>query len=65
MNRPLSPRQIEAMRMLSEGLLVKQIADRLGIAMGTTKIHLKDAYTRLGARNKTEAVAIAIRSNLI
>jgi DNA-binding CsgD family transcriptional regulator len=46
-------------------LLVKQIADRLGIAMGTTKIHLKDAYTRLGARNKTEAVAIAIRSNLI
>jgi len=52
----LSPRQLEVMQELSEGRSVKEIARRLGISVGTTKIHIALAYTALGARNRVEAV---------
>ncbi len=53
---PLSPRQLEVMKELSEGRSVKEIAQRLGISVGTTKIHISLAYSALGARNRVEAV---------
>jgi DNA-binding NarL/FixJ family response regulator len=42
--------------LLSEGCAVKEIAYRLGIGIGTVKVHLSLAYSALGARNRVEAV---------
>ncbi len=55
----LSPQQLEVMRLLSEGCSVKDIAHRLDIGVGTAKVHLSLAYSALGARDRTEAVARA------
>jgi EAL domain-containing protein (putative c-di-GMP-specific phosphodiesterase class I)/DNA-binding CsgD family transcriptional regulator/CheY-like chemotaxis protein len=55
----LSPRQFEVMHLLCEGCSVKDIAQRLDIGVGTVKVHLSLAYSALGARNRTEAVARA------
>jgi DNA-binding CsgD family transcriptional regulator len=52
----LSSRQLEVMQLLSEGCAVKEIAYRLGIGIGTVKVHLSLAYSALGARNRVEAV---------
>ena len=53
---PLSARQIDVMHLLTEGCSVKEIARRLGIGIGTVKVHLSHAYSTLGARNRVEAV---------
>ncbi|HEY1936051.1 MAG TPA: EAL domain-containing protein [Acetobacteraceae bacterium] len=52
----LSPRQLEVMQVLSQGCSAKEIARRLGISIGTVKVHLSLAYSVLGARNRIEAV---------
>nr|WP_294505508.1 EAL domain-containing protein [uncultured Rhodopila sp.] len=52
----LSPRQIDVMRLLSEGRSVKEIARQLNLGIGTVKVHLSSAYSALGAHNRVEAV---------
>ena len=52
----LTPRQIEVMQALSEGCSAKEIARRLDISVSTVKVHLAQAYSTLGARNRIEAV---------
>ncbi len=52
----LPPRQIQVMRLLSEGKSVKEIARDLNLGLGTIKVHLSLAYSSLGARNKVEAI---------
>jgi DNA-binding NarL/FixJ family response regulator len=52
----LPPRQLEVMRLLSDGCSVKQIAHRLDLGIGTVKVHIALAYSALGARNRTEAI---------
>jgi EAL domain-containing protein (putative c-di-GMP-specific phosphodiesterase class I)/FixJ family two-component response regulator len=52
----LSPRQTEVMQVLSEGCSVKEIARRLNISVSTVKVHLAQAYSAFGARNRIEAV---------
>lgn len=52
----LSPRQIDVMRLLSEGRSVKEIARQLNLGIGTVKVHLSSAYSALGAHNRIEAV---------
>jgi EAL domain-containing protein (putative c-di-GMP-specific phosphodiesterase class I)/DNA-binding CsgD family transcriptional regulator len=58
----LSPRQMDVMRLLSQGRSVKDIARRLDLGVGTVKVHLALAYTALGAHNRVEAV---LRAGLI
>jgi EAL domain-containing protein (putative c-di-GMP-specific phosphodiesterase class I)/DNA-binding CsgD family transcriptional regulator len=55
----LSPWQLEAMGLLSEGCSVKEIARRLDIGVGMVKVQLSLAYSALGARNRTEALVRA------
>ena len=55
----LSPRQIELMRLMTEGHSVKQIARRLGVGIGTVRVQLSHAYSALGARDRVEAVSRA------
>lgn len=57
----LSPRQSQVMRLLSNGCSVKEIARQLELGIGTVKMHLSQAYSALGARNRVEAVLKARR----
>ncbi|WP_440223463.1 response regulator transcription factor [Dokdonella sp. MW10] len=51
----LSPQQLRVLVLVAEGLLNKQIADRLGIQERTVKAHLTAIFERLGVRNRTQA----------
>jgi DNA-binding NarL/FixJ family response regulator len=55
----LTDRQIEVFHLLSEGCATKTIARRLGLAVGTVKVHLAAIYRVLGAHNRVEAIARA------
>ncbi len=52
----LPPRQQQVVELLAEGCSVKEIARRLGLGVGTVKVHLSLAYSALGARNRIEAI---------
>ena len=61
----LSPRQEEVLRYLKEGLTNPEIATRLGVTERTVKAHCQEVFDRLGARNRTAAVAAAMRLDLL
>lgn len=52
----LTPKEKEILLLLSEGLLYKEIADRLSITAGTVKQHIHRIYEKLHVSNKTEAI---------
>lgn len=51
----LSPQQFRVLTLVAEGLLNKQIADRLDVQERTVKAHLSAIFERLGVRNRTQA----------
>ena len=53
---PVSDRELELLTLLAKGLLYKEIADQLGIAVGTVKQHIHRIYDRLHVTNRTEAI---------
>ncbi len=61
----LTERQREILGLLGEGLLKKEIADRLGIRYATVDEHVAHIYARLGVRNAPAAVNKAHRLGLI
>lgn len=62
---PLSDRETEVLRHLSEGLVYKQIATRIEVAPSTIRTHLHNIYVKLGAVDRAQAVLIAVRSGWI
>jgi NarL family two-component system response regulator YdfI len=62
---PLTAREREVLRMLSEGLGNKEIGSRLKISEHTVKFHVASILSKLGASTRTEAVSIALRRGLI
>ena len=60
----LSPREAEVLRLVVDGLLNKQIAQRLGITERTVKAHLTSAYQRIGVADRTQAALWAQRHDL-
>ena len=64
-HQALSPREIEVLSMLAEGLGNKTIAWRLGISEHTIKFHLSSIFSKLNASSRTEAVTLGIRHGLI
>jgi len=62
---PLTPREIEVLELLAEGLPNKTIAARLGISDQTVKFHVAAICGKLGAANRTEAARRAIRRGLV
>ena len=61
----LTPREIEVLGMLAEGLGNKAIARRLSISEHTVKFHVSSIFTKLNARSRTEAVTLGARQGLI
>lgn len=60
----LSPRELEVLNKLAEGLSYKMIANELGISYGTVNNHIKKIYEKLQVHSLGEAVAYAIHNNL-
>jgi len=61
----LSVRENETLHFLSQGLLYKEIAEKLGISTSTVRQHIHRIYEKLHVHSRTEAVARALREGLI
>ena len=61
----LSTRQREILKSLTSGLTNKEIAQQLGIRRDSVEDHINTLFAKLGAANRTEAVAIALRKHLL
>jgi DNA-binding CsgD family transcriptional regulator len=55
----LTPRELEVLAALAEGMTNKAIARRLDISLHTVKFHVESVFRKLGARTRTEAVSKA------
>jgi predicted ATPase/DNA-binding NarL/FixJ family response regulator len=62
---PLTPRELEVLKLLCEGQTNGEIAAELVIAIGTVKFYTSQIYGKLGVRNRVTAVARARQLNLI
>lgn len=61
----LTPREVEVLAFVAKGLANKEIADRLGTASGTVKMHIQNILGKLGAADRTHAVTIAIQRGIL
>jgi DNA-binding NarL/FixJ family response regulator len=61
----LTEREIEVLRHIAGGNRNRDIADRLFISEETVKVHIKHIMEKLGAADRTQAVAIAVRRGII
>ncbi len=64
-DEPLTPREVQVLELLAEGLPNKAIAARLHISDQTVKFHVSSISGKLGAANRTDAVRRAVRRGLI
>jgi DNA-binding NarL/FixJ family response regulator len=62
---PLTPRELEVLRALTEGLSTPEICDRLFIAPNTLRTHVQNIMGKLRVHSKLEAVAFALRHRLV
>ena len=62
---PLTPRELQVLGLVADGLPNKAIAAALGISDETVKFHLGSIFGKLGASNRTDAVRMALRRGLI
>lgn len=65
LEKVLTPRETEIVRMIGHGLRNKVIADRLSISEGTVKIHLHNIYEKLGVDGRLELVLLAQGKGLV
>jgi DNA-binding NarL/FixJ family response regulator len=61
----LTPREIEIVRMVAEGLRNRAIAARMSISEGTVKVHLHNIYEKLGVDGRLELTLVAQQKKLI
>lgn len=62
---PVTRRELEVLRMIAVGRANKEISDVLGLSEHTVRAHLRNISRKLGARNRLQAVSLAIRSGLL
>lgn len=62
---PLSRREVEILQKVAYGATTKEVASQLGISPHTVKTHLERIFEKLGANDRAQAVAIAIRQGLV
>jgi DNA-binding NarL/FixJ family response regulator len=61
----LSTREMEVLKRVAEGNRNRDIGALLSISEGTVKVHMKNIMEKLGAKDRTEAIAIAVRRGII
>lgn len=61
----LTPREVEVLGLVARGLGNKEVGDVLGTAPGTVKAHVQSILSKLGAKDRTHAVTIALRRGII
>jgi DNA-binding CsgD family transcriptional regulator len=59
----LTPREIEVLQAISEGLSTSKIASLLGISSATVRSHVKSLLAKLGLHSRVEAVSLILRSD--
>jgi DNA-binding NarL/FixJ family response regulator len=67
-NPPLTlatPRELEVLTMIAEGLLTSQIAAKLSVSSETVKSHVQRVLLKFDAHTRAEAVAIAVRAGVV
>ena len=62
---PLTPRELEVLRALTEGLSTPEICERLFITPNTLRTHVQNIMGKLHVHSKLEAVAFALRHRLV
>lgn len=63
--RGLSPRELDVLKFVSKGCANTEIAELLGVSHNTVKNHLKAIFEKMGAADRAEAVALALRRGVI
>ena len=61
----LTVREVAVLRLVAEGLNNREIGRRLQISEGTVKVHVAHLFDKMGARSRTDLVAIAVRKGLV
>jgi NarL family two-component system response regulator LiaR len=64
-NPELSPRELQFLQLLAEGLANKQIAARLNLSLRRVKANLTTLFTKMGVASRTEAVSSALKSGIL
>jgi two-component system nitrate/nitrite response regulator NarL len=61
----LSPREAEVCRHLAAGFKNEEIAKRLVISPETVRVHIRNGVSRLGARTRAQAIALAVEQEML
>jgi DNA-binding NarL/FixJ family response regulator len=62
---PISPREVEVLQLIADGLSTPEVAGQLYISQKTVKNHLASIYEKLDARDRTQAVVTAVRMGIV
>jgi DNA-binding NarL/FixJ family response regulator len=62
---PLTPRELEVLRLVADGVGNQEIADRLHFGLGTVKGHIRDILEKLAATDRAHAAVTAFRRGLL
>jgi two-component system, NarL family, response regulator LiaR len=61
----LTDRELEILVAMADGLTLQQMALKLSITLSTVKYHSANIFKKLGAQNRSEALVVALKNNLI
>ncbi|MBV8423582.1 MAG: response regulator transcription factor [Candidatus Eremiobacteraeota bacterium] len=64
-DNPLTPREMDILRLVADGVGNAEIAQRLYLGLGTVKGHIRDILEKLSASDRTQAAVTALRRGLI
>jgi two-component system NarL family response regulator len=64
-NAHLTPREVQVIELISQGMRNKEIAATLGISFETAQVHVKNILAKLKVQDRTAAVSVAVRRGII